>query len=105
MSRFSCYLLIGCALSWSSGGTSVAMTDAEREFFEVKIRPILAQECYECHSEATKSKGGLLLDTRKGWETGGDSGPVIVPGKPEESLLLKSIAHEIEDLKMPKSGA
>ena len=93
--------------AFSLGGVAPAqaITDAEREFFESRIRPILAQECYECHSGATKSKGGLLLDTRAGWERGGDSGPVIVPGKPEESLLLKSIAHEIEDLKMPKAGA
>lgn len=76
------------------------------EFFESRIRPILAQECYECHSEATKSKGGLLLDTRSGWEKGGDSGEaVILPGDPDNSLLLKSIAHEVEDLKMPKAGA
>ncbi|MDF1861745.1 MAG: DUF1553 domain-containing protein [Verrucomicrobiales bacterium] len=76
------------------------------EFFESRIRPILAQECYECHSEATKSKGGLLLDTRSGWEKGGDSGEaVILPGDPDNSLLLKSIAHEVEDLEMPKAGA
>ncbi|MEM7601616.1 MAG: PSD1 and planctomycete cytochrome C domain-containing protein, partial [Verrucomicrobiota bacterium] len=85
--------------------TASAIDDAEREFFETRIRPILAQECYECHSESTKSKGGLLLDTRTGWETGGDSGPVIIPGNPGESLLFQSIAHEIEDLKMPKAGA
>lgn len=79
--------------------------DAQREFFESRIRPILAQECYECHSEATKAKGGLLLDSRAGWQKGGDSGPVIEPGKPDASLLLRSIRHEIEDLKMPKNGA
>jgi hypothetical protein len=75
------------------------------EFFEKRIRPVLAQECYECHSTATKQKGGLLLDTRAGWQAGGDSGPVIVPGNPAESLLLKSIRHEDPDLKMPKAGA
>ena len=75
------------------------------EFFEMRIRPILAQECYECHSEATKAKAGLLLDSRAGWEKGGDSGKVIIPGEPAESLLLKTISHEIEDQKMPKAGA
>lgn len=75
------------------------------EFFEKRIRPVLAQECYECHSTATKSKGGLLLDTRAGWQKGGDSGEAIVPGKPEESLFLKTIRHEEPDLKMPKAGA
>lgn len=75
------------------------------EFFEKRVRPVLAQECYECHSTATKKKGGLLLDTRAGWQEGGDSGPAIVPGQPNESLLLKSIRHEDSDLKMPKAGA
>ncbi|RFC43819.1 MAG: Protein of unknown function DUF1553/DUF1549/Planctomycete cytochrome C [Verrucomicrobia bacterium] len=78
---------------------------AQREFFESRIRPILAQECYECHSEATKAKGGLLLDSRPGWQKGGDSGQVIEPGNPAASLLLQSISHELEDLEMPKNGA
>ncbi|MDF1823424.1 MAG: DUF1553 domain-containing protein [Verrucomicrobiales bacterium] len=99
---FSILFLLG----WFSGTSlSGAMSDAEREFFEFKIRPILAQECYECHSEATKAKGGLLLDTRAGWKKGGDSGPAIVPGKPDQSPLFISITHEGEDLKMPKAGA
>jgi hypothetical protein len=82
-----------------------AGADDRIDFFESRIRPILAQECYECHSAATKAKGGLLLDSRPGWEKGGDSGAAILPGKPEASLLLQSIAHEHEDLKMPKAGA
>ena len=81
-----------------------AHADEQIEFFEKHIRPVLAQECYECHSTATKAKGGLLLDTRLGWEEGGDSGAVIVRGDPGASLLLKSIRHEIADLKMPKAG-
>lgn len=82
-----------------------AGADDRIEFFESRIRPILAQECYECHSVATKAKGGLLLDSRPGWEKGGDSGAAIVAGQPEASLLLQSITHEHEDLKMPKAGA
>jgi hypothetical protein len=71
------------------------------EFFETKIRPVLANQCYECHSaKSTKIKGGLLLDTRAGLREGGDSGTVIVPGKPDESLLIKSLRHE-GDIKMP----
>lgn len=81
------------------------VTDAQREFFESRIRPILAQECYECHSEATKAKGGLLLDSRAGWQEGGDSGGVVEPGNPAASLLIQSLAHEIDDLRMPKNGA
>ncbi len=57
----------------------------ELEFFEQKIRPLLVERCYECHSaEAKKLKGGLRLDSRDGFLKGGDSGPAIVPGKPEK---------------------
>jgi hypothetical protein len=96
---------VGLLLLFLTPGKAAPLTDSQREFFESRIRPILAQECYECHSEATKAKGGLLLDSRPGWEKGGESGPVLVPGKPDDSLLLRSIAHEIQDLKMPKAGA
>jgi hypothetical protein len=82
-----------------------AKADERIEFFEKRIRPVLAQECYECHSTATKQKGGLLLDTRSGWQAGGESGAVIVPGKPEESALMKSIRHAADVEKMPKAGA
>ncbi len=69
-------------------------------FFEAKIRPVLVQQCYECHSaKSSKIKGGLLLDTKAGVLAGGDSGPVIVPGKPGESLLIKSLRHQ--GIKMP----
>ena len=73
------------------------------EFFEKKIRPVLAGHCYECHSaEAKKLKAGLYLDRKAGWEMGGESGPVVVPGKPEESRLLLAIRFTDNDLKMPK---
>lgn len=85
---------------------SLAASDAEKvEFFEKRIRPILAQECYECHSQRHKVKAGLELDSRPGWEAGGDSGPSIVPGDPANSLLLQTITHEHEDMQMPKAGA
>ncbi len=82
-----------------------APTPAQIEFFEAKIRPILAQECYECHSTGTKKKGGLVLDSRPGWQAGGESGDVIKPGDPDGSLLLQTIKHQHEDIKMPKAGA
>ncbi len=81
------------------------LTLKQVEFFESRIRPILAQECYECHNSRDKAKGGLVLDHREAWREGGDSGAVILPGKPDESLLLRSIRHELPDLKMPKAGA
>jgi hypothetical protein len=77
------------------------------EFFEKKIRPVLAEHCYKCHSaEAQKNKklkGGLRLDTREMVLTGGDSGPALVAKKPAESLLLKTMKYE-GDTKMPPAG-
>ncbi|GEP43673.1 PSD1 and planctomycete cytochrome C domain-containing protein [Brevifollis gellanilyticus] len=71
-------------------------------FFESKIRPVLAEHCYECHSvEAGKSKGGLMLDTKQGIRTGGDNGPAVVPGDTGKSLLLTAIKHSDPDLEMP----
>lgn len=93
------------ALFVSFGHLLAAPTPQQLDFFEARIRPILAQECYECHSTATKRKGGLLLDSRSGWQAGGDSGDAIKPGDPENSLLLQTLRHEHEDLKMPKNGA
>jgi len=75
------------------------------EFFEKNVRPVLAQSCYSCHSSAAgKARGGLTLDTRAGWEKGGKSGPAIVPGKPDESLLHKAVTYKDEDLQMPPAG-
>ena len=72
------------------------------EFFESKIRPVLVERCYRCHStKAGKSKGGLLLDSRNGWQVGGDSGPAIIPFKPAESLLLLAINQSEESSAMP----
>jgi hypothetical protein len=76
------------------GKVFAASTSQQIEFFESKIRPILAQECYECHSNATKKKGGLLLDSRAGWQAGGDTGDAIKPGDPQKSLLLQTRLHE-----------
>ncbi len=87
------------------GHSFAAPTPQQLDFFESRIRPILAQECYECHSTATKQKGGLVLDSRPGWQAGGDSGDTLKPGDPQNSLLLQTLRHEHEDLKMPKNGA
>jgi hypothetical protein len=71
------------------------------EFFEKRVRPVLVERCYECHSTAKKAKGGLLLDTRNGLLKGGDSGPAIIPGKPDESLFIKAVRYASDDLQMP----
>ena len=74
-------------------------------FFESKIRPALVTHCYECHSEAeNKKKGGLWLDRKAGWEVGGDSGPAVVPGDVEGSLLVETIRYDDPDLEMPPKG-
>src|SRR5437016_5237041 len=71
------------------------------EFFETKVRPVLVEHCYSCHSAAAKkARGGLLLDSRDALRKGGDNGPAVVPGKPAESLLLKLVSHAGEK-KMP----
>ena len=73
-------------------------------FFEKKIRPMLVQECYRCHSEAKKIRGGLALDSKEGLLTGGDTGPAIVPGDVKKSLLLKALHYTDPDLQMPPKG-
>jgi hypothetical protein len=77
------------------------------EFFETKIRPVLVEQCYQCHSEDAakqkKLKGGLKLDSKAGWQKGGDTGPAVVPGKPTEGSLLASLKYDGE-LQMPPKG-
>ena len=92
--------VFGAFLSLVHGVCSAAVQNQDVEFFEKKIRPVLAGECYECHSaEAQKSKGGLSLDTREGLLRGGESGAALVPGKASESLILSALRHE--SLEMP----
>src|SRR6185436_13886716 len=80
-------------------------TKAQLDFFENKIRPILAGNCYKCHSPAKgKIKGELELDWKGGWAKGGEHGPVIVPGDPEKSLLIKAVRYTDPDLQMPPKG-
>jgi cytochrome c553 len=78
------------------------ITAEQTKFFETKIRPVLMTKCAECHSATSKKlKGGLLVDSREGLLRGGDTGPAIVPGDLEESLLIKAIAFKDESLQMP----
>ena len=73
--------------------------DSQTDFFEAKIRPVLATHCFECHGN--KDKGGLKLNSREAALKGGDSGEVIMLGKPKQSLLIKAVEHLDEDLAMP----
>ncbi len=79
-----------------------AVADDGLEFFEKKIRPVLVERCYKCHSsESAKPKGGLRLDRRNGVLEGGDSGPALVPGKADESLLMQAVAWTGSVSEMP----
>jgi hypothetical protein len=72
------------------------------ELFEKKIRPVLVERCYECHSAgAKKVEGSLLLDTKDGARKGGDLGPAIVPGDPDKSLLIQALRYSDKNLQMP----
>ncbi|MBT4694073.1 MAG: DUF1553 domain-containing protein [Planctomycetaceae bacterium] len=75
------------------------------DFFEAKIRPLLAQHCYECHSgKGGVVESGLDMDTRSGLLGGGDRGVAVVVGKPEESPLMKALNYRLDDLEMPPDG-
>ena len=75
------------------------------EFFESRIRPILVNHCYKCHSESSKqSKGGLRLDSRESTIKGGDSGPAIIPGNVNDSLIIQAVAYDGGFYDMPPSG-
>ncbi len=78
---------------------------AASAFFESQVQPILESHCLDCHSlESQPVKGGLYLDSRSGWELGGQSGQVIVPRDPEASLLIHAVRYQDEDLQMPSKG-
>lgn len=86
--------------------TGDKLTAEQLAFFEAKIRPVLADKCYRCHSEkAEKLRGGLLLDTREGARRGGDNGPAVMPGNLKESLLIDAIRYADPDTAMPPEKA
>jgi hypothetical protein len=86
-------------------GETPAIDPKDTAFFEAKVRPVLVEHCYSCHSSTGKKvRGGLLLDTRAGWAKGGDSGPAIVPGDLENSLLVQAVKYSEPDIQMPPKG-
>ena len=97
-------LLIACGFleAWSSLATA-QLSEDKVKFFETKIRPILAKHCYQCHgNDPDKVEKELILTTAHGIRKGGQSGPVIVLGKPDKSLLILAIRHSNPDLQMPE---
>ncbi|AMV35491.1 NPCBM/NEW2 domain protein [Pirellula sp. SH-Sr6A] len=88
-------------------GIAKAEQATEVEFFEKKVRPVLVEHCYECHSaEAKTVQGGLLLDTAQGLLMGGDSGPALIPHQVDKSLIIQAIRYESSEMpprgKLPK---
>ncbi len=95
------FLAIGCS------AVAAEIPAEQFEFFEARIRPVLVERCYKCHSaDAEKIKGGLLLDSKEGMLKGGESGkPILVPRDAESSLLIEAIRYQNEDLQMPPKKA
>ena len=102
--RSSGFIIVGTLTvsAWLCNRVLAADDPVATAFFQKEIVPILKERCYECHShESGKAKGGLVLDSRGGWEKGGDSGAALVPGKPEESLIVEAVRYGRGDFQMP----
>jgi len=94
-------VIVLAMLAGAAGQESVRDIDGER-FFSEKIEPLLKSHCFGCHSHtAGEMEGGLTLDSQSGWAEGGDRGPAIVPGKPQESLLITAVRRGDSTLSMP----
>src|SRR2546421_715883 len=101
----SVVLFLALATAWAGGQFHCVAQERSSDdltFFENRIRPLLAENCYKCHSTTSeKLKGGLMLDSRERALKGGESGPALVPGDPEKSLLIKAVRYTDKDLQMP----
>src|SRR5436190_13872117 len=108
---------MSCARTWWTGGVPAGLAvlllvpaaaragdkqpaPAALQFFESKIRPILVENCFGCHGPK-KQRGELRLDSRAAALEGGETGPAVVPGDPDKSLLVKAIRYDDKHLKMP----
>jgi hypothetical protein len=92
---------------FAGAGAPVCAADPNHEatdFFEREIRPLLVEHCLKCHGAETKVKGGLKLTSRALALKGGDTGPAVLPGKPDASLVVKALRYADDDLKMPPKG-
>jgi len=97
---FHCALLIAASYTWAA-----AAQDARIEFFEKKVRPVLVEHCFQCHSDQIREpKSDLRLDSRAALLAGGARGPALVPGEPEKSRLIEAIRYKNVQLHMPPKG-
>ncbi len=95
----------GTRQSVTPPATTAPPTTAQIDFFESKVRPLLIEHCYECHSKQSDQAGGeLLLDTAASTLIGGSRGAAIAPGDPQHSLLMRAIGYQDVDLQMPPDG-
>jgi mono/diheme cytochrome c family protein len=104
--RCSKYLALECALLFAFAAVqslnAQSASAASADFFETKIRPILADNCYGCHTNS--AMGGLRLDSLDAMKKGGKHGPVVTSGDPEKSLLIAAVKQADPELRMPKGG-
>jgi mono/diheme cytochrome c family protein len=98
-------LALGVACILASAVRADVTPSSGTDFFESKIRPILVDNCYKCHSsQAEKLKGGLSVEFHESLLKGGENGPAVVPGNPDKSLLIKAVRYGDPDLQMPPRG-
>ena len=103
LTRVRCRVVAVVAIiSIANFAAAVCGAENPAEHFEKRVRPLLIERCHKCHL-GDKAKGGLRLDSAESLRRGGESGPVVVPGKPDESLLIHAVRHE-QGLKMPPDG-
>jgi len=104
--RYAGWLLVACTLLAPLAFARADQGAVDVDFFERKIRPVLVEHCYQCHSQqavaAGKLKGKLRLDSRQGIRAGGETGPAVVPGKADKSLILEALRYD--SLEMPPQG-
>jgi cytochrome c553 len=103
MKIFRTFLLLAALLGFFCANCTTTRADEGTDFFENKIRPILVKHCYECHGE-DEQESDLRLDSYADMLRGGAAAPAIIPGEPDESLLLHAIGYEDDELQMPPDG-
>ena len=104
LSPLSLFLVVAAVLAPPGRTQDPAVEAARIEFFEARVRPVLVEHCYRCHSSAGEARGGLALDHRAGLRAPSRSGTAVVPGDLQRSLLPRVVRHEIEGLEMPRDG-